>query len=182
MGREFFRYHSRLKELIVIKKVARNMQKLASEAEVHLHYWLNGYVNPGACSSQWKQTWKSQPDFFKFCRRFWKALSICLNLSHCLIVSVLLCYESFYGDNKKSFLRCFWNCLPLEFLLSGFIVFSYQRPLCWQRINDGYSTMSDEILDRIFLIVHRTCLLSYFRGFKIRTSKPASLVLSASKL
>ena len=54
----------------------------------------------------------------------------------------------------------FWNCLPLEFLSRGFTVSSYQRPLYWQRINDGYSTMNDGI----FLIVHRTFLFSYFRG------------------
>ena len=35
---------------------------------------------------------------------------------------------------------------------------SYRRSLYWQGINDGYSTMSDGI----FLIVHRTFLLSYF--------------------
>ena len=33
----------------------------------------------------------------------------------------------------KTFLRCFWNCLPLEFLLGGFTLSSCQRPLCWQR-------------------------------------------------
>ena len=33
-----------------------------------------------------------------------------------------------------------------------------------QRVNDGYSTMSAGIFDGIFPIVHRTFLLSYFRG------------------
>ena len=37
-----------------------------------------------------KQTWKSRADFFKFCRRFWKAVFICLNLSHRLIASEVL--------------------------------------------------------------------------------------------
>ena len=35
---------------------------------------------------------------------------------------------------------------------------------CNGRVNDGYSTMSDGIFDGIFPIVHRTFLLSYFRG------------------
>ena len=35
---------------------------------------------------------------------------------------------------------------------------------CNGRVNDGYSTMSDGIFDAIFPIVHRTFLLSYFRG------------------
>ena len=35
---------------------------------------------------------------------------------------------------------------------------------CNGRVNDGYSTMSDGILDGIFPMVHRTFLLSYFRG------------------
>ena len=35
---------------------------------------------------------------------------------------------------------------------------------CNGRVNDGYSTMSDEIFDGIFPIVHRTFPLSYFRG------------------
>ena len=35
---------------------------------------------------------------------------------------------------------------------------------CNGRVNEGYSTMSDGIFDGIFLIVHRTFLLSYFRG------------------
>ena len=35
---------------------------------------------------------------------------------------------------------------------------------CNGRVNDGYSTMSDGIFDGIFPILHRTFLLSYFRG------------------
>ena len=35
-----------------------------------------------------------------------------------------------------------------------------QRPLNWQRIHNGYSTMSDGI----FVIVHRTFPLTYFRS------------------
>ena len=41
---------------------------------------------------------------------------------------------------------------------------SFQRPLNQQRMNHGYSTMSDGILNGIFLIVHRNFLLSHFRG------------------
>ena len=58
-----------------------------------LHFLLSqlkGLCHPHACASQWKQTWKSRPDFFKFCRRFWKAVFICLNLSHRSIVSEVL--------------------------------------------------------------------------------------------
>ena len=36
---------------------------------------------------------------------------------------------------------------------------------CNGRVNDGYSTMSDGIFDGIFPIVHKTFLLSYFRGY-----------------
>ena len=35
---------------------------------------------------------------------------------------------------------------------------------CNGRVNDGYCTMSDGIFDGNFPIVHRTFLLSYFRG------------------
>ena len=38
------------------------------------------------------------------------------------------------------------------------------RGRCNGRVNDGYSTMSDGNFDGIFAIVHRTFLLSYFRG------------------
>ena len=69
-----------------------------------------------------------------------------------------------YGDYRRIFLRYFLSCLPLEFVLRGFAVCSYQRPLYWQKIKDGWSTMSDGIFDGMFLIVHRTFLVSYFRG------------------
>ena len=49
-----------------------------------------GYVTPSACASQWNQMWQRQPDFFNFYRRFWKAVCICLNLNHRLIVSEVL--------------------------------------------------------------------------------------------
>ena len=65
---------------------------------------------------------------------------------------------------EEFFWGYFWNCLPLKFFLCGFTVSSYQQPLYWRRINDGYPTMIDGLFDGIFLIVHRTFLLSYFRG------------------
>ena len=54
-------------------------------------------------------------------------LLICLDLSHGLIVSEVLCQESFYGDYRRSFFF-------LRDFLKWFSVFSYQRPLHWQRI------------------------------------------------
>ena len=45
-------------------------------------------------------------------------------------------------------------------IYSVLLPLSCQRPLNWQRIHDGYSTMSDGI----FVIVHRTFPLSYFRS------------------
>ena len=63
-------------------------------------------------------------------------LLICLDLSHGLIVSEVLCQESFYGDYRTSF---FFFCVIFEIVcpwnfLKWFSVFSYQRPLHWQRI------------------------------------------------
>ena len=104
------------------------------------------------------------PTFFKFRPRFWRAVFILLNFSHRLIASKVLYKESFYGDYRRSFFASFFKLFALGILIRGFTVPSYQRPLYCQRINDSYSTMSDGILDRIFLIVHRTFLFSYFRG------------------
>ena len=69
----------------------------------------------------------------------------------------------FFDDDNLNLLH-FSCCLPLEFVLRGFAVCSYQRPLYWQKTKDGWSTMSDGIFDGMFLIVHRTFLVSYFRG------------------
>ena len=64
-------------------------------------------------------------------------------------------------------------CIILKLFVLGFFFtwiynvllrLSFQRPLNQQRMNDGYSTMSDGILNGIFLIVHRNFLLSHFRG------------------
>ena len=87
-------------------------------------------------------------------------LLICLDLSHGLIVSEVLCQESFYGDYRRSFfLRDFWNCLPLEFFKVVFsVLLSAAAALAANYL--AYSTMSDGI----FLKVHRTFLLSSFRG------------------
>ena len=54
---------------------------------------------------------------------------------------------------------CLWNVFTWIYcaLLSA-------SGRCNGRVNDGYSTMSDGIFDGIFPIVHRTFLLSYFRG------------------
>ena len=41
---------------------------------------------------------------------------------------------------------------------------SFQRPLNQRRMNHGYSTMSDGILNGIFLIVHRNFLLSHLEA------------------
>ena len=55
------------------------------------------------------------------------------------------------------------SCLPVDCFYVDLLC-----PLisgrCNGRVNDGYSTMSDGIFDGIFAIVHRTFLLSYFRG------------------
>ena len=52
--------------------------KKSSNAVVHLKGLL--YVTR---ASQWKQTSKRWPIFFNFCRRFWKTVFSCWNLSHC---------------------------------------------------------------------------------------------------
>ena len=57
-----------------------------------------------------------------------------------------------------------FEIVSLGIFLRRFTVSSYQRPLYWQRINDGYFTMRDGMLNGIFLIVHRTFPLSCFRG------------------
>ena len=41
------------------------------------------------------------------CQRFWKAPFICQDLSHCLIVSKVFYYKSFYGGYRRSFLALF---------------------------------------------------------------------------
>ena len=41
------------------------------------------------------------------CQRFWKAPFICQDLSHCLIVSKVFYYKSFYGDYRRIFLALF---------------------------------------------------------------------------
>ena len=66
----------------------------------------------------------------------------------------------------KNFFALFLNLFALGIFLRGFTytMSFYQHSLYWHRLNDGYSALSDVILDRIFLIVHRTFLLSYFRG------------------
>ena len=46
-------------------------------------------------------------NFFKFCRRFWNAVFISLNLGHRLIVREVLYKESFNGDYIRLFLRYF---------------------------------------------------------------------------
>ena len=85
---------------------------------------------------------------FKFCRRFWKAVfyliwyselaKFCINIGPCWLQTTFLCVEL--------------NCVPLEF-------FSW-----------SYSVLLSEavgILDGIFPLVHRTFLLSYFRGCRL---------------
>ena len=54
---------------------------------------------------------------------------------------------------------CLWNVFTWIYcvLLSA-------SGRCNGRVNESYSTMSDGIFDGIFPIVHRTFLLSYFRG------------------
>ena len=64
----------------------------------------------------------------------------------------------------EEFVCVSFEIVSLGIFLRRFTVSSYQRPLYWQRINDGYFTMSDGMLNGIFLIVHRTFLLSCFRG------------------
>ena len=63
------------------------------------------------------------------------------------------------------FFALFLNLFALGIFLLGFTMSFYQQSLYWHRLNDGYSTLSVVILDRIFFIVHRTFLLSYFRGW-----------------
>ena len=64
----------------------------------------------------------------------------------------------------EEFVCVIFEIVSLGIFLRRFTVSSYQRVLYWQRINDGYFTMSDGMLNGIFLIVHRTFLLSCFRG------------------
>ena len=64
----------------------------------------------------------------------------------------------------EEFVCVIFEIVSLGIFLRRFTVSSYQRALYWQRINDGYFTMSDGMLNGIFLIVHRTFLLSCFRG------------------
>ena len=90
-------------------------------------------------------------------------LFLCLNLVHRLLVSKVLYKASFYGDYRRIF-GVILKLFARGMFLRGFTVSSYQRPLQWQRVNNGYSTMSDGIFDWIFPIVHRTFLLSYFTG------------------
>ena len=92
------------------------------------------------------------PIFLSSVGDFRKAVFICLYLSHHLIVSAVLYQESFYGDYRRIFVSFLKLLFALGICLPGFTVSSYQRPLDWQRINDHYSTMSDGILDGIFLI------------------------------
>lgn len=90
---------------------------------------------------------------------------IWLNLSHLLIVSEVLYQEVIVlWWLQKNFFCLIFKLFALGIFWHGFTVSSYQRPLYWQRINNSYSTISDRILDVIFLIVQRTFLLSYFRG------------------
>ena len=63
----------------------------------------------------------------------------------------------------EEFVCVIFEIVSLGIFLRRFTVSSYQRALYWQRINDGYFTMSDGMLNGIFLIVHRTFVLSYFR-------------------
>ena len=65
----------------------------------------------------------------------------------------------------KKFFALFLNLFALGIFLLGFTMSFHQQSLYWHRLNDSYSTLSVVILDRIFLIVHRTFLLSYFRGW-----------------
>ena len=124
-----------------------------------------GLCHPRHMCVPMKTNLKTSARFFKFCRKFWKAVFICFNLSRRLIVSeVFFIKNRFVVITEEFFLRYFLSCLPLEFFLRGFAVCSYQQPLYWQKINDGRSTMSDGIFDEMFLIVHRTFLVSYFRG------------------
>ena len=92
------------------------------------------------------------PIFLSSVGDFRKAVFICLYLSRRLIVSAVLYQESFYGDYRRIFASFLKLLFALGICLPGFTVSSYQRPLDWQRINNHYSTMSDGILDGIFLI------------------------------
>ena len=60
----------------------------------------------------------------------------------------------------EEFVCVIFEIVSLGIFLRRFTVSSYQRALYRQRINDGYFTMSDGMLNGIFLIVHRTFLLS----------------------
>ena len=53
---------------------------------------------------------------------------------------------------------------PAGITLIGALLWPLISGRCNGRVNDGYSTMSDGIFDGIFPIVHRTFLMSYFRG------------------
>ena len=92
------------------------------------------------------------PTFLSSVGDFRKAVFICLYLSHHLIVSTVLYQESFCGDYRQIFVSFLKLLFALGICLPGFTVSSYRRPLDWQKINDHYSTMSDGILDGIFLI------------------------------
>ena len=92
------------------------------------------------------------PIFLSSVRDFRKAVFICLYLSHRLIVSAVLYQQSFCSDYRRIFGSFLKLLFALGICLPGFTVSSYQRPLDWQTINNHYSTMSDGILDGIFLI------------------------------
>ena len=102
--------------------------------------------------------WKSRPDVSKFCWRFWKALFVCLNLSHRLVVEQFCIKNRSIVITKNFFaVNHFWNCLPLK-ILRGFTL----CPLISGRStgNGRKPRMNDYFLPQwvmeSFLIVHST--------------------------
>ena len=86
-----------------------------------------------------KTNLKTSARFFKFCRKFWKAVFISFNLSHRLIVS-----EVFFFKNRSVVITEEFYCVSFE----TFFYVDLQCPLISGRstgreFNDGYSTMSD---------------------------------------
>ena len=74
------------------------------------------------------------------CQRFWKAPFICQDLSHCLIVSKVFYYKSFYGGYRRSFLALFLG----SFARGIFFNVDLQCPLIRACYTDRESTMATQ--------------------------------------
>ena len=123
---------------------------------------LKGLCYPRRMCVPVKTNLKTSARFFKFCRKFWKAVFISFNLNHRLIVSEVF----FFIKNRSVVITEEFYCVSFETLCPWFFFYvDLQCPLfsgcsTGGEFNNGYSTMSDWILDGTFLIVDTTFLLS----------------------